>query len=341
MSAKYCSVKWPTTAVTILSLALGVKSACTQTAPNGYTCLDEEWPWYGPIIGSLFLLVGLVFALRLRIGTWDAFGSLRCCSKDHGVEWETQENVQRRAAAPQALTGKSSVDGSEEKTDWALGEADLFNDVTDMEIFMEQFTDAELYWLATLRWLKWRWLWDVLRVVGEFLVFFKLLHMYGVDNYNMTGDISWYFVLLPFFLMDGVACGVLWQSRSYPLFYCEEYMFKAYCLFAGFPLGSAFKILLVVELESSHGVHESWFFSIVTAQFSLFLLYIVYLIFWKLKAGALRFRSPCCYCFEKLLLCIHTIDNVSSSLSEDQLHVSVYASKNVFIHMVQKCIRST
>lgn len=269
----------------LLSCSLHAAAACTQTAPNGYTCLDQDWPWYGPILGVLFLLVGLVLALRLRIGTWNAFGSLVCCKKDHGVEWESQAYAKRRAAAPQILMGKTSLDMEDENGEWAYDGNDPFGPITDMEIFVQRFTDAELYWLATLRWLKWRWIWDVLRIVGEVLLVFKLLHMYGVDDYNMTGDISWYFVLLPFFLMDGVACAILWQSRSYPLFFCEEYMFKAYCLFAGFPLGSAFKIFLLVALESSHGIHESWFFSIVTVQYSVFLLYVVYLVFWKLEAG--------------------------------------------------------
>ena len=127
-----------------------------------------------------------------------------------------------------------------------------------MEVYERELNDEQLYWVGLVQWLKWRWAWDGLRVLGFLLLLVRVVDAYGVNTWGAYGgDMPMWLALAPFLLLDGVALKVLVQSRYYPLFQGEDMSLKLYTVLAGFPCGTVFKILAIVEYDGDVNVQAS------------------------------------------------------------------------------------
>lgn len=68
-------------------------------------------------------------------------------------------------------------------------------------------------------------------------------------------SLSWHLVFLPSYIADVLVANLLVRQRKYTHFYrlqsrMQHRMLRAYGLIAGFPLGTAFKVLLGLHLET-------------------------------------------------------------------------------------------
>lgn len=127
-----------------------------------------------------------------------------------------------------------------------------------MEIYEKELSEVELYWVALLQWLKWRWLWDGLRVIGFLLLMMKVVDEYGATQWGVLGVyVPMWLVVTPFLLLDALGMYILYQSREFPLFRSEVVTVSVYNNLAGFPIGTAFKIMVIVDYESDTKVDAS------------------------------------------------------------------------------------
>lgn len=120
-----------------------------------------------------------------------------------------------------------------------------------MAIYVREMTEDQLYWLAAVQWIKWRWAWDALRALGELLLMMRLIQEHGATGGwgDFGRDMPWWVALMPFFVLDLVALVPLARKNSYPLFRSEEVSLKTYTILAGFPIGTTFKMLVCFQLD--------------------------------------------------------------------------------------------
>jgi hypothetical protein len=123
-----------------------------------------------------------------------------------------------------------------------------------MSVYVREMTEYQLYWLALVQWIKWRWAWDALRALGELLLMMKLVHVHGATGGwdDLGQNLPWWVALLPFFVLDFVALVPLARQRVYPLFRSEEVSLKLFTVLAGFPIGTAFKMLVCFQLDGGY-----------------------------------------------------------------------------------------
>lgn len=236
--------------------------SCLQTAPNGYTCLDNEWsPELAGIAGALMVL-GIIIYIRLHAKRW---------SNLIGIV-DTADLLDHRVKdLPVKTDARLDVPDEKQKS------GHDYRKITAAEIYLSTFDDFELHWVSLLVWLKWRWAFDGLRILGEALIALKIADIYGFTRWGIAGvDMPWWCAFAPLFVLDFVVVVVIYQARSFPLYFGENTLVKVYACLGGFPFGTIFKILICIRFDGGYCFPLSGFFVPVTCAVSLGLIYLLY-----------------------------------------------------------------
>eukprot|EP00038_Savillea_parva_P020103 m.30413 g.30413 ORF g.30413 m.30413 type:complete len:623 (+) comp4706_c0_seq1:73-1941(+) len=244
--------------------------ACSQLAPNGYTCLDAEWSAVGAGC-AVVLFVAVVFVVAsVQVDNVDAMRRRLFCARDGDVV--AVNTRRRRQSAWPFISGGGGLDGMDIEN----------HKLHPMEVYERELNDEQLYWVGLVQWLKWRWAWDGLRVLGFLLLLVRVVDAYGVNTWGAYGgDMPMWLALAPFLLLDGVALKVLVQSRYYPLFQGEDMSLKFYTVLAGFPCGTVFKILAIVEYDGDVNVQASAYWIVVLIALFMGVIDILHAAMWR------------------------------------------------------------
>eukprot|EP00041_Stephanoeca_diplocostata_P032123 m.1020733 g.1020733 ORF g.1020733 m.1020733 type:complete len:1577 (+) comp24090_c0_seq1:134-4864(+) len=196
---------------------------CLQVAPNGYTCMDGKW-------GAVPVIIVIILTVAVAI--------MLLCDKDH-----------RR------MCGRGKP--HQRIQDHFVGASNLSDSKSERLQNIEYIR----------QWLLRRSVLEFFRILSTVLILHKIIGVFGADGCGVGGggnerSLSWHLVLLPSYIVDVLVVNLLVRQRSSGqlndlLARLRHRMLRAYCVIAGFPLGTSFKISLGFYLESGSSVAAS------------------------------------------------------------------------------------